>query len=159
MAQRARRRIGEIDGHQYAPRFSTSATTLLDDFILMLLISAWESRPEERRLLTPLHGAKQRATPTKQYPAQALSLVSSDDDQIDVSSAGHFEQVAFRSSPARLNDGGYFLFRQKSCDPFFQVAFKIVLNLLRISRQWQRSFISQSACFIRGPVGVENSGF
>ena len=40
-----------------------------------------------------------------------MSLVSSDDDQIDMFSARHFEQISFRVSPAGLDDGGYFLLR------------------------------------------------
>src|SRR5262245_20833830 len=95
---------------------------------------------------------------SQKYSAQAFSLVSANDDQVDFLSAGHFEQVAFRSSPARLNNGGYFLFRQKFCDPLFPVALKTLLNLLWIILQWQRSFISQSARLIRGPVGVKNRG-
>src|SRR5262245_51099913 len=44
----------------------------MDVFIFMLQIFAWQSWPEERRLLTPLHGAKQRATPTLKVPDQSL---------------------------------------------------------------------------------------
>ena len=66
---------------------------------------------------------------SQKYAAQAMSLVSSDDDQIDMLAARHFEQVSFRSSPAGLNDGGYFLLRQKCRDAFLQIAFKILLNL------------------------------
>ena len=65
---------------------------------------------------------------SQKHAAQAMSLVSSDDDQIDVLAARHFEQVSFRSSPAGLNDGGYFLLRQKCRDVFLQIAFKILLN-------------------------------
>src|SRR5215813_13090593 len=96
---------------------------------------------------------------SQKHTPETASLVSSDDDQIEVVPAGHFEQVTFRSSPAGLSDHVCFLFRQKSCHPLAQVAHKIFLNLLRISVQWQRSFISQSACFIWGPTGVENGGF
>src|SRR5512132_4074903 len=44
----------------------------VDVFIFMLLISAWQCWPAERRLLTPLHGAKQRATPTLVVPGPGL---------------------------------------------------------------------------------------
>ena len=57
--------------------------------------------------------------------------------------------------PSRVHDGGYFLLRQKCRDAFLQIALKVLLNLLRISRQRQWSFISQPARFIRGPVAVE----
>ena len=54
-----------------------------------------------------------------------MSLVSSDDDQIDVLAARHLEQISFRSPPARLHDGGYFLLREKCRDTFREIAFKI----------------------------------
>ena len=73
MAQRARRRIRKIDGHQYAPRFDASATTLRGCFRFHAAhVLAWQSWPAERRLLTPLHGAKQRATPTLVVPGPSL---------------------------------------------------------------------------------------
>src|SRR5262245_27983112 len=93
---------------------------------------------------------------SQKHTSETTPLVSSDDDQIRFLSAGHFEQVTFRSSPARLNDHVWFLFRQKSCYPFPQVALKTFLNLLRVNVQRERSLISQSACVIRRPVGVQN---
>ncbi len=88
-----------------------------------------------------------------------MSLVSSDDDEIDMLAARHFKQVSFRTSPARLNDGGYFLLPQKRCDAFLKIALKILLNFPRIRRQRQLSFVSEPARFIRRPVAVEYRWF
>ena len=70
---------------------------------------------------------------SQKYATQAMSLVSSDDDQIDMLAARHLEQISFRISPAGLNDGGYFLLRQKCRDAFLQIALKILLNFLRLA--------------------------
>lgn len=85
-----------------------------------------------------------------------MSLVSSDDDEIDMLATRHLEQVSFRISPPGLDDGGYFLLRQKCRNAFLQITFKILLNHLWILRQGQRPFISQSPRFIRGPVTIKD---
>jgi hypothetical protein len=72
---------------------------------------------------------------SQKYAAQTMSLVSSNDNEINMLAARHLEQVCFRISPAGLDDGGYLLLRQKCRNAFLQIALKILLNLLRISRQ------------------------
>jgi hypothetical protein len=87
-----------------------------------------------------------------------MSLVSSDDDEIGMLAARHLEQVSFRSSPAGLYDGGYFLVWEKCRDTFREIALKFFLNFFYVSRQRQRPFISWPARFIRGPAAIQNGG-
>ena len=132
----------------------------VDVFVFMLLISAWQSWPAERRLLTPLHGAKQHATPTLAVPGPSLVA-----GEFRRRSDRFFVGWPFRTSslpefPSQAQRWRLlFVSTEILRSRFFQVALKILLNLLRISCQWQRSFISQSARFIRRPVGVKDRGF
>src|SRR5262245_14187341 len=64
MAQRACRGIRKVHGYQNASGLCASATNLRGCLHIMLLVFARQSCPEEQRLLTPSHGARQRATPT-----------------------------------------------------------------------------------------------
>ena len=84
MAQRARDEL-EIDRHQYAPGSDTSATTCVDD-LRFHAAQFWVTAVQGGTTATAHVRMMQNTTGNRPqgYPAQPLSLVSSNDDQIDL---------------------------------------------------------------------------
>src|SRR5262245_48063467 len=73
--------------------------------------------------------------------------------------ACHLVQVAFRISPARLDDRPYVFARQNCRDTFCELVFNVFLkSFFHGGRRRQPPFMSQPARFIGRPAAVEYGG-